>query len=69
VYRQRVGTFQVAIDVGDPSGQRFAAIEALVFTAEAFRLGPASQPVTIHERAAPSPRRLAVARWHAGMAA
>ena len=36
-----MGTFQVTIDVGDPSGQRFEAIEALVDTGATYTVVPA----------------------------
>jgi predicted aspartyl protease len=41
VYRHGVGTFRVTVEVGDPSGQRFEPIEALVDTGATYTVLPA----------------------------
>lgn len=37
-----MGTFSVTIDIGDPAGQRFEAVDALVDTGTTYTMAPAS---------------------------
>ena len=50
-----MGTFQYAIEVGDPHGERFERVEALVDTGASYTTVPASAlerlGVTVHDRA------------------
>ncbi len=38
-----MGTFHVTIEIGDPAGQRFASVEALVDTGATYTVVPASR--------------------------